>query len=381
MPDVFGNILDDAGRSERGRLPDGVLDGEVVGGAVGLDDRLGNAHQRGAAHLARVHQLFELLQPAGDHQGGELGQQALSEHGLELPGQKSAGPFHGLEENIAGVAVGDDHVRRAVDRLAGLHVAHEVDAPRLARLLEQGVGLPLQVHALGLLHADVQQAHLGLGPPQYPLGVVRAHKRELQEILRRALGGGAAVDEYRAPRPGRHHRGQGRPADPADPLNQQGGCRQDGPGAACGNKRVGGPVLQQVEAHGQGGVLLFLEGGGRIVAHLHHLGGMGDLHAGGQIVHAVFLEYLQDFLPTADQDDLYPQFPHGAQRTPHVGDGRVVPAHGVYDDLHATSLFRLSWSVPETRLRRTAASPLRGAVPGAGRHSFKARGSSVSPRR
>lgn len=49
MPDVFGNILDDAGRSERGRLPDGVLDGEVVGGAVGLDDRLGNAHQRGAA--------------------------------------------------------------------------------------------------------------------------------------------------------------------------------------------------------------------------------------------------------------------------------------------------------------------------------------------
>ena len=97
------------------------------------------------------------------------------------------------------------------------------------------------------------------------------------------------------------------------------------------------PVLQQVQAHGQGGVLLLLEGGGRVVAHLYHLGGVDDLQPRGQFADAVLLEHLEDVLPPAHQNDFHAQLPHRGEGAPHVGDGRVVDAHGVYDDLHMFS--------------------------------------------
>ena len=194
-----------------------------------------------------------------------------------------------------------------------------MDAPGLARLGEQGVGLPLEVGALGGLGANVEQAHLGLRALEHPLGVIGAHKGELEQILRRTLRRGAAVDEHRAAAAGRHHRGHGRPADAPDALDHQRGRRQQRPRAARGDKGRPVPVLQQVQAHGQGGVLLLLKGGGR------------------QFADVVLLEHLEDVLPPAHQNDFHAQLPHRGEGTPHVGDGRVVAAHGVYDDLHMFS--------------------------------------------
>ena len=96
---------------------DGVLEGVGVGGAVGLDDGLGDAHQSGAAHLAGIHQLLEPLEPAGDHHRRQLGQQVLLEYLLDLPGQEETGALHGLEEDISGVAVGHDDVHAALHGL------------------------------------------------------------------------------------------------------------------------------------------------------------------------------------------------------------------------------------------------------------------------
>ena len=337
MVDIFGDVLNNAGGREALGLADGVLDGEGVGGAVGLDDGLGDADEGGAAHLAGVHHLLEIPQAAGNQHRRQLGEQVLLEHGLELLCHEAAGALHGLEEDVAGVAVGHDHVHLAVHRLPGLHVAHEVDAPGLARLGEQGVGLPLEVGALGGLGANVEQAHLGLGALEHPLGVIGAHKGELEQILRRTLRRGAAVDEHRAAAAGRHHRGHGRPADAPDALDHQRGRRQQRPRAARGDKGRPVPVLQQVQAHGQGGVLLLLKGGGRVVAHLHHLGGVDNLQPRGQFADAVLLEHLEDVLPPAHQNDFHAQLPHRSEGAPHVGDGRVVAAHGVYDDLHMFS--------------------------------------------
>lgn len=45
MVDIFGDVLNNAGGREALGLADGVLDGEGVGGAVGLDDGLGDADE------------------------------------------------------------------------------------------------------------------------------------------------------------------------------------------------------------------------------------------------------------------------------------------------------------------------------------------------
>ena len=167
-----------------------------------------------------------------DAQGPQLGDEALLEHRLELLGQEAAGSLHGLEKNISRVAVGHDHVHLAVDRLPGLHIARKIDAALVPRLFEELVGLPLQVSALGRLRADVQQPHPRLRAAHDMFCVIGAHKSELEQIFRRTLGGGAAVDEDRASLARGDHGRHGRPADALDALYQERRRGQEGPCAA-----------------------------------------------------------------------------------------------------------------------------------------------------
>ena len=191
------------------------------------------------------------------------------------------------------------------------------------------------------------------------LGVVGAHIGELDQVLRRALHVGPRVDEDGPAVPGGHHGGQGRPADALDALDKQGGRPQQGAGGPGGHEGVTLPVFQQVQTHGEGGVLLLPEGGGRVVADLHHLGGVGDLHPRGQVLDAVVFEHLQDVLPTAHQGDVHPVRLVGLDGPHDRGLGRVVAAHGVHDDLHVK--FLLSSVVSKSWARRSnlGGSPLR----------------------
>ena len=171
------------------------------------------------------------------------------------------------------------------------------------------------------------------------LGVVGAHVGKLDEVLRGTLGVGAAVDEHRAAVARGHHGSQSGPADAPDALDQQSGGGQQGAGGTGGDKGVALPRLQQVEAHGERGVLLLLKGGGGVVADLHHLGGVGDLHAGGQLLDAVVLEDLQDLLSPAHQGDLHAVFLVCLDGTHDRGLRGVVASHGVDDDLHNQTFF------------------------------------------
>ena len=66
-------------------LPDGVADGQRVGRAVRLDDRLVEADQRGAAGLTVVHFLFKRLDAVHAQKRGQLGKNVLLEHLYHKP--------------------------------------------------------------------------------------------------------------------------------------------------------------------------------------------------------------------------------------------------------------------------------------------------------
>ena len=95
------------------------------------------------------------------------------------------------------------------------------------------------------------------------------------------------------------------------------------------------PVFQQVQAHRQGGVFLLLEGRGGVVGDLHHLRGVPDLHAGGEILLPALLHGLQDIRHPAHQDHVGPVFLMGRQGPLNQGQGGVVSSHSVHDDFHA----------------------------------------------
>ena len=216
--------------------------------------------------------------------------------------------------------------------------------PAFPSLLQHGVDGGLKGGALGGLGPDVQQAHLGLRAAQHMLGVVGAHVGKLEQVLRGTLGVGPAVDEDGPAVPGGHHGSQGGPADAPDALDHQGGPGEQGPGGAGGDKGVPLPAFQQVQSHGEGGVLLLPEGGGGVVAHLHHLAGVGDLHPGGQVLDAVVLQHLQNGLAPAHQGDVHPVLLVGLDGPHNRGLGRVVASHGVHDDLHFVPSFFSSFS-------------------------------------
>ena len=115
---------------------------------MGLDNGPGDAQQGGAPYLVGTHNLLKLLQPSGDQQGSQLGGQVLLKHPLHLPGQEQAGALHGLEEDVARIAVGHDDIHRALHCLPSLHIAYEVDAAGLGRLLQHGIDCGLKGGAL-----------------------------------------------------------------------------------------------------------------------------------------------------------------------------------------------------------------------------------------
>ena len=136
------------------------------------------------------------------------------------------------------------------------------------------------------------------------------------------------------PRGRGNHRPHGRPADAPDPLHQQRGSRQQGAGGAGGDKGVPLPVFQHGQPHRQGGVLLALECRGRIIADLHHLFGVDNLHA------------LRQWLGQAGTDGLFPSHQHNVRAALGVRLqsalynclGRVVAAHGIQNNLHGRFL-------------------------------------------
>ena len=84
-----------------------------------------------------------------------------------------------------------------------------------------------------------------------------------------------------------------------------------------------------------------MDHGAGVVVHIHHIIGIGDLHAIGQILNPVLAQHLQNLLPTANQRDLHAVCLIRLQRAQYRSLGSEISAHRVKDDSHsATSFFR-----------------------------------------
>ena len=214
--------------------------------------------------------------------------------------------------------------------------------------------LLLQLQALALLRPDVQQGHPGVLHAQETLGIVRPHVGKLHEVLRGALGGGAAVDEHHLPVRRGDHGGQRRPADTPDALNEQGRRREQCPRRAGRDKCIALLGLEQVQTHRHGGVRLVLKGAGGIILHGDDLAGRGDLHALGQVRLAELRQAVPNDCLRAGQNNFNAQIFRCAKGTLHRGQGGVVAAHGVHNNFHKFLPFLVSASPAHPGLPKPA---------------------------
>lgn len=191
--------------------------------------------------------------------------------------------------------------------------------PGLVGLGEQSVGGLLELHALAWLGADVQQAHPGVLDAQKPPGVVSAHKGELEQVLRGALGGGPAVNEDHVPPGIGHHRGQGRPADAPDAFDEQGGRRQQGSGGTGGDESLPRPSLSRrrptvMEASG----LSLKARAGLSSISMTWLAGAISTPGGGAVWPSLARQAPISARPAGEQN-LHAQLPDPPRRAPSTG--------------------------------------------------------------
>ena len=186
----------------------------------------------------------------------------------------------------------------------------------------------LQSAALGALGAYVEQAHSGQVAAHDLFGVKAAHEGKLQEVLRRALHIGAAVDEHDPMLPGGQYGGQRRPANAPDALDRQGRAGEQRAGAAGGNHRVALALFQQIQGHGHGRVLFPPGGGAGVVLHGDDLSGVHNIDLRAALVFQAGAHILR----AAHQRDLHAQALLCHNRALNDFCGGVVAAHCVNDD-------------------------------------------------
>ena len=163
----------------------------------------------------------------------------------------------------------------------------------------------MQGGTLAVLGADVQKTDLWVLNAQLLFCVNGADQAELQQKFRRTLGVGAAVHDHGlSSRLVGHGGTHGGAADALDPLDQQRRAGEQRAGGTGGDEGVALTVRQHFQADHHGRIFPFVDDGCGIVVHVHHIVGIGNLHALGQIVNAVLLENRKDVLSPAYQHDL-----------------------------------------------------------------------------
>ena len=144
----------------------------------------------------------------------------------------------------------------------------------------------------------------------------------------------AAVDQNGLAGHGRDGRRERRAAKPADALDHERRAREQRAGGAGGDEAVRLSVAQEVQSHGERGILLLLEGRRGIVADLHDLLGVGDLDALRDLLAAGLFQLAQDVRRAAGENDVRAVFFAGEQRAADGSLGGEIAAHRVNDDLH-----------------------------------------------
>ena len=316
---------------------------------MGLDDGLAKTQNGTAAVLLGVEVLLELHEGLFDGEGTQLGEEGAVENALHTAGEHLAHALHGLEQDVARIAVGDQHVAGIEGNLASLHVAHEID---VGAALEKLIGLGLEGGTLMLLGTVVEQAHAGVFKAVQSLHVGRAHGGELGEEVGLDRDVGTAIQQQNGRIEGQNG-GQGGTVDPLDAADGEGRSSEQGARIGAGHQHVALPIRQRLQGEGEGGVLLLTEGHG-VVLHGDHGLGVEDLKA-RDVQPVLPGGGLQDLL-MAHQQVLPAQLGLGVGNALEHFQGGVIAAHAIDDDSHCFGFLSCSlWGNPTAKAKRSEA--------------------------
>ena len=213
-----------------------------------------------------------------------------------------------------------------------------MDGPLLRGALQKLMGLAVERVALRIFRAVVQKAHARRLDAERLLRVERAHAAELQQEFRRALGIRARIDENGVAVLRRKDRRERRAADTADALDEQRSRREQRAGIAGRDERITAALRQHSCAQHERRVRMLLHDRGGIAVHVHHILGIGKLHAVRERIPALGLHAGKDIRAAADQNDLHAELLCRLQCTAHHGIRGVVASHCIQNDFHACSL-------------------------------------------
>ena len=154
-----------------------------VGAAVALDDDAVEAEEDAAIDPARVHLRAQPLEGVAGEQVADAGQQRPAHRRAQIAGDLPRRALRRLQRDVAGEALGDHHVDRA---LADIVALDEAEIVEIAAGRPRAACWPASrdlLQALDLLDADVEQAD------GRPLDVEerarhgRAHHGEVEQLL------------------------------------------------------------------------------------------------------------------------------------------------------------------------------------------------------
>jgi hypothetical protein len=184
--------------------------------------------------------------------------------------------FGQFEDDIAGKPFADGDVGFIEQDIPAFDVAHEMD---MAILFQQGISRLGQDISLPFFLADIQETYAGLLDAQDMFRIQGAQDGKLIQVLRLAVGVQPDVEQYARPAVVfGNDGGDGGPLDTVDRFEAVKGAHQHGAGVAGADEGIHLAGGQQLKADGDGGLLFFFQGPGRMLIHFDHLAGMDNAH-------------------------------------------------------------------------------------------------------
>ena len=121
----------------------------------------------------------------------------------------------------------------------------------------------------------------GLRTAEHVLGEDRAHRSELDEVLRVRVDVGADVEQHDRAGGGHHVGRQRRAVDAVDPAEAEDGGGHRGAGRAGADDRIGVAVTDEIGGDDDRGSALRAQRGGGVLPHPDHLGRVDEADVGG----------------------------------------------------------------------------------------------------
>ena len=323
---VSPNRLDDAGidllLDELRGNTDRVLDSQGGTGTVGNDADAVDSQQGTAAVVLIVGLPTDGTEGVPGNPSAKHPEGGLSEFMLEPTEDGAGGRLGGLQDDIAGESVAENHLNGMLEEVMSFDIPSEIQGGGFQEL----ENVLCEFTSFDILTADRHQADLGIAVAEDMLRKDRAHDRVLKKMDRAGVDIRTGIDKDADVLLGGKVRGD---AGTLDALKSAELDRRSRDGGTCmtgADDGIGLTLLDEIDSTSNGGVFLATDGIDGRIAHLHNLGGVNDLDPG-----IVATEFSQLGL-----------------------DGRIVPGEEEFGDLR---VFPESHSCSGNRTLRGVVTP------------------------